>query len=194
MTGNDFINALQKNDAVVIRSLFENYFSYMSGVAVRFSKNDVQAKELLMSCFSACINGFISTRDKTEQDFEIYLKKQFIIEAVRFIRSIRSEYYVASTVYADTDRVKNYSLFDNNEIIDFSGIETPLLVKSVQELVPSQRLVFNLFVVEGMDITSISEMLEASEQTVKSNLEKSRYNLQKNIEKNIKLTKNEQAL
>ena len=35
-------------------------------------------------------------------------------------------------------------------------------------------------------------IVEASEQTVKANLEKARYNLQKNIDKNNKSLKNEQ--
>ena len=90
--------------------------------------------------------------------------------------------------------MRNYNLFENTEIIDYNTVDTPVLVKSLQELVPSQRLVFNLYVIDGYDLPIISEMLEASEQTVKSNLEKARFNLQKNIEKNHKLLKHEQAL
>jgi len=194
VANHEFINALQKNDTAVIRGLFEQHYPTMSGLATRFAKNEAQSKELLLHCFRNCLQSFLNTRERAEVDFTEFFNKQFVIEAVQFIKAIRSEYYVASTVYAESDKDRNYSLFDNNEIIDHNSVDTPVLLKSIQELVPSQRLVFNLFVIESMDVPAISEMLEASEQTVKSNLEKARFNLQKNIEKNIKFVKNEQAL
>ncbi len=194
MADNELIIALSKNDPKTKRDLFENYYQLMAGIAVRYSKNDAQSKELLFAAFDNTLQAFLNNRSKSEVDFDGFFEKQFVIEAVQFIKAIRSEYYVASTVYAPNDKDKNYNLFDNNEIIDFNAVEMPVLIKSFQELVPSQRLVFNLFVIEGMDLLAISELLEASEQAVKSNLEKARYNLQKNIEKNVKFVKHEQAL
>ena len=194
MADNELIIALSKNDPKTKRDLFEKYYQLMAGIAVRYSKNDAQSKELLFAAFDNTLQAFLNNRSKSEVDFDGFFEKQFVIEAVQFIKAIRSEYYVASTVYAPNDKDKNYNLFDNNEIIDFNAVEMPVLIKSFQELVPSQRLVFNLFVIEGMDLLAISELLEASEQAVKSNLEKARYNLQKNIEKNVKFVKHEQAL
>ncbi|MBL7918123.1 MAG: sigma-70 family RNA polymerase sigma factor [Bacteroidia bacterium] len=194
MADNDLIIALSKNDPQTKRDLFEKQYELMAGIAVRYSKNDAQAKDLMFAAFDNTLQAFLNQRSKSEINFEEFFEKQFIYEAVQFIKAIRSEYYVASTVYAPSDRDKNYNLFDNNEIIDFNAVEMPVLIKSFQELVPSQRLVFNIFVIEGIDILAISEMLEASEQTVKSNLEKARYNLQKNIEKNVKFVKHEQTL
>jgi predicted DNA-binding protein YlxM (UPF0122 family) len=54
--------------------------------------------------------------------------------------------------------------------------------------------VFNLHVIDNYTLASISELLETSEQTIKSNLEKARFNLQKAIEKNLKLSNNEQPV
>ena len=51
---------------------------------------------------------------------------------------------------------------------------------------PSQRLVFNLHIADNYSIAEAADLLESGEETVKSNLEKARYNLQKNIEKNLK--------
>ena len=59
---------------------------------------------------------------------------------------------------------------------------------------PSQRLAFNLQVIEGYSLSKISDLLETNEQTVKSNIEKARFNLQKTIEKNLKLNQNEQPV
>ena len=69
-----------------------------------------------------------------------------------------------------------------------------MLIESLHQLVPSQRLIYNLHVVEEYDMRKAADILEASEQTVKANLEKARYNLQKNIDKNFKSQKNEQSV
>lgn len=194
MSTNDLIIALSKNEPQVKKDLFEQHFELMSSMALRFAKNEEQAKELLFESFNKVLQSYLNIRLNDAPDFTDFLKKQFIVEAIAFIKAIRSEYYVASTVVATADRDKNYNLFENTEIIDYNTVDTPILIKSLQELVPSQRLVFNLYVIDGYDLPIISEMLEASEQTVKSNLEKARFNLQKNIEKNHKLLKHEQAL
>jgi len=93
---------------------------------------------------------------------------------------------VASTVYANTPSAKNYNLFEDVSIIDYNNINNDLLIKSIQQLVPSQRLIFNLHIIDGFNLQESAELLEANEHTVKSNLEKARYNLQKGIEKNLK--------
>ncbi len=194
MSNNELIITLAKNDPKIKKELFEQHYELMSGIALRFAKNEAQAKELIFEAFTNILQKYINLRGSEQPEFSDYLKKEFVLEAINFIKAIRSEYYVASTVIASADRDKNYNLFDNNEIIDFSSIDSTILLRSLQELVPSQRLVFNLFVIDGYDLPMISEMLEASEQTVKSNLEKARFNLQKNIEKNHKALKHEQAL
>lgn len=194
MYTNDLIAALTKNDLKVKRELFEQHYELMSSIALRFSKNETQAKELLIYSFDHVLNAYVNHKASTAPDFQEFLRAEFITGAIAFIKSIRSEYYVASTVLATSERDKNYNLFESSEIVDYSSVETPVLVKSLQELVPSQRLVFNLFVIDGFELLNISEMLEASEQTVKSNLEKARFNLQKNIDKNNRTVKHEQAL
>jgi len=194
MSTNDLILALSKNDANVKKELFESHFELMSSVALRFSKNKQQAKELLFASFDKVLQEFVNKKQAQETSFIEFLQKQFIISAIFYIKGIRSEYYVASTVLANSDRDKSYNLFESSEIIDYNAVETDVLTRSLQELVPSQRLVFNLYIIDGFDLQVISDMLEASEQTVKSNLEKARFNLQKNIEKNYKLLKHEQAL
>ena len=193
MTKGDIYNLLTKDDLDAKKALFAELYPFMSSVALRFSKDETQAKELVRSAFDKIIKSYIQNRNKTV-DFSEYLRGRFVTEAVTFIKSIRSEYYVSSTVFAPGERDNAINLFDNIDIIDYNTADTTVITKSVQDLVPSQRLVFNLFVVDGYTTEKISEILETSEQTVKSNLEKARYHFQKNIEKNYKQLKYEQAL
>jgi RNA polymerase sigma-70 factor (ECF subfamily) len=77
-------------------------------------------------------------------------------------------------------------LFENNDLIDFNKTDIETIIKALQILVPSQRLIFNLHVIDGFSIQESAFILETSEETIKSNLEKARFNLQKNIERKLK--------
>lgn len=194
MTEKQLILALIKNDLTVKRKLFDEHFAALSGIALRFSKNEKQAKELLISSFDNCIEKFVNQKSQSIISFSEFILPNFISEAVEFIKNIRNEYFVASTVNVRLESDDhNYSLFENNEIIDFNSINKDIILKAIQKLVPSQRLIYNLHVVDGFSFDKISGILVTSEQTLKSNFEKARFNFQKNIERIMNESKYEQA-
>lgn len=160
---------------------------------LRYAKSHDQANELFNVAFNNCLQKLQHQKHMQLQDLENFFEIEIIKEAIQFIKNIRSEYYVASTVYANNKENKNYDLFESNVIIDFYSIDTDTLINALQQLVPSQRLIYNLHIIEGYGLEEAAQLLEASEQTVKSNLEKARFNLQKNIEKCMKQTKYEQS-
>jgi RNA polymerase sigma-70 factor (ECF subfamily) len=189
MSSAELIQLLQSNDKSASKAAFDKYYSRLASIASRYSKNQSQAEDLLNQAFHACLNKLRGLK-QAPLDLDEYIEKEFITEAITFIKAIRSEYYVSSTIYAPGESSKkNYDLFDTAEIIDYRQIDNEILVKSIQQLVPSQRLIFNLHVVDGFSLPEAAAILEASEGTVKSNLEKARFNLQKNIEKTLKSTK-----
>jgi RNA polymerase sigma-70 factor (ECF subfamily) len=187
-TSPDLAALLQKNDATAGKQLFEAFYGMLAGIAQRYAKSQPQAEEMLHLGFHNCLD-LIRRERQPVADLEKFMEKAFSAECVAFIKSIRSEYYVASTVFASDAATQNYDLFANNEIIDFKRVDNDILIKALQQLVPSQRLVFNLHVIEGYSLEEASVLLESSSQTVKSNLEKARFNLQKNIEKSLKNVK-----
>ncbi|MCE3228498.1 MAG: polymerase subunit sigma-24 [Bacteroidetes bacterium] len=193
MSITEVITGLNKNDASVKKYLFETYFGKLSAISLRYSKSAAQSSEVFNTAFNACLFKLQRQKNNPQFDLDAFMEKEFIQEVVDFIKNIRSEYYVASTVYATSKDNKNYDLFEANDLIDFNAIDNDILVKSLQQLVPSQRLIFNLHVIENYTLEDSSLILEASEQTAKSNLEKARYNLQKNIEKSLKEQQYEQS-
>ena len=123
-----------------------------------------------------------------------FVKNEFISFIVKSIKNIRNEYYVASTVKAVEYIERTYDLFLDSKFIDLKNVNQDILLKSIQELVPSQRLVFNLQVIDNFSLLQTSELLDSSEQSIKSNLEKARFNLQKLIEKNLKINNDGQPV
>ncbi len=193
MTISDLISGLHKNDKSVKKQLFDTYYSPLFAIVIRYSKNQAQATEIFNTGFNNCLQKLQRQKNNSQIDLDVFFEKEIIKECIAFIKNIRSEYYVASTVYATNKENKNYDLFETAEIIDFQTIDSDILIKAIQQLVPSQRLIFNLQIIDGCTQEEAAQLLEASEQTVKSNLEKARFNLQKNIEKCLKEAKYEQS-
>lgn len=192
MLDTEIISACIKNDKVAKKQFYEAFYTQLAVIALRYSKSKEQSTEMVQNGFAFLYNNLHKYKPNSGVSIEQWLKDEFIVFCVEFIRNIRSEYYVASTVRVTDTPVKTYDLFVDSTLTDFKNVEFDVLIKSLQQLVPSQRLIFNLNVVEGYDLCKAAEILEASEQTVKSNLEKARFNLQKNIDKNNKSLKNEQ--
>jgi RNA polymerase sigma-70 factor (ECF subfamily) len=194
MYNKEIIVSITKNDKAAIKEVFENYYGKMAAIALRYCKNQTQANEAINFGFNAFIQKLQHNRNAHTVDIDTTFEPEFIKACASFVKAISSEYYVASTVYANSSSTKNYDLFETSEFIDFNAIDNDVLIKSLQQLVPSQRLVINLHVIDGYTLEETANIIEASLQTVKSSLEKARYNLQKNVEKCYKTMKNEQSL
>ncbi len=192
MLDTEIISACIKNDKVAKKQFYEAFYTQLAVLALRYSKSKEQSIEIVQNGFAFLFNNLHKFKLNGNLSLEQWIKEEFIVFCVGYIRNIRSEYYVASTVRVTDTPVKTYDLFIDSTLTDFKNVEFDVLIKSLHQLVPSQRLIFNLNVVEGYDLCKAAEILEASEQTVKSNLEKARFNLQKNIDKNNKSLKNEQ--
>jgi len=194
MFNKETIALITKNDKDAIKEMFENYYGKMAAIALRYCKNQTQANEAINFGFNSFIQKLQQHRNAQTVDIDNTFEPEFIKACASFVKGISSEYYVASTVYASGSANKNYDLFESNEFIDFNAIDNDVLIRSLQQLVPSQRLVINLHVIDGYTLEETANIIEASLQTVKSSLEKARYNLQKNVEKCYKTMKNEQPL
>lgn len=194
MQQTELISMCLKNDKAAQKQFFELFYSKLSYISLRYSKNLAQSEQIVLKGFSHIFENLDKFNQQSGKTLEEFVIEEFIPFVVMSIKNIRNEYYVASTVWATEPLEKSGDLFFDNVLIDLKNIKSETLLQSIQELVPSQRLVFNLHVIDGYSLASISEILETSEQTIKSNLEKARFSLQKSIEKNIKLSNNEQPV
>lgn len=194
MQESELILACIKNDKAAQKQFFETFYSKLAYTGLRYCKNASQADDITIKGFSHVFSQLDQFKAQNKQTLEEFVTHEFISFVVKHIKEIRNEYYVASTVRAVEHKEGSYDLFMDNGMIDLRNISQEVLLTSIQELVPSQRLVFNMHVIDNYPLASISELLETSEQTIKSNLEKARFNLQKSIEKNLKLRNNEQPV
>ncbi|HWY34257.1 MAG TPA: sigma-70 family RNA polymerase sigma factor [Nitrosopumilaceae archaeon] len=177
------ISLCQRNDRKGQRELYSNYYGKLMGLSLRYSKNKEEATDMLNKGFVKIYNQIGSFKNQTA--FEDWIKGLFISHAVHYLKNNRQEYYITTTIKADEGRA-NADLFHQVADGDPNEISNEGYIKALQQLPPSFRSIFNLYVLDGYTHSQISETLEISEETSKLNLEKARFSLQRTIQQQLK--------
>lgn len=141
------------------------------GISLKYSENYQDAEDTLQ-------DSFLTIFDKIKQynnkgSFEGWLKKIAINTALQKYRKKRPLQLIKEVT--DTEEIVEIDLEDKNLDIDF-------LLNLIQKLPNKYRLVFNLYVLDSYSHKEISEMLNISEGTSKSNLSRARKNLKNELE------------
>ena len=149
--------------------LYNNYCRKMMGVCMWYAKNREEAEEILQDGFMRVfkyLNTFTG-----EGSFEAWMRKIMVSAALTKYRNKSSHLRPVlefSTEFHDIYEEPTFiTQYDERE-----------LVKLIQTLSPAYRLVFNLYVFEGMKHREIAVSLNISESTSKSNLADARKILQ----------------
>jgi RNA polymerase sigma-70 factor, ECF subfamily len=150
----------------------------MFTVCLRYANSREEAKDLLQEGFIKvfdCLHQF-----KFEGSFEGWMKKVVVNNALQKIRSKSHLHAIVSIEDAPQTQA-----FGQQEIL--SKLGTKELLQLIQDLPTVYRLVFNLYVFEGMRHKEISKLLGISEGTSKSNLHDARVILQKKVTQSLHL-------
>lgn len=169
MTEQKAIEGCKKQDRISQKYVFDAYSEGMLMVCMRYVKHLPDAEELLLNGFYnffRTIDRFIYT-DKGS--IGAWLKKIMINECLMFLRKkqcmkITNEDHAAEIGIDDGQTGR----MNANEIFQL-----------ILTLPPGYRTVFNLFVVEGYSHKEIATLLDITEGTSKSQLNKARVQLQK---------------
>lgn len=170
----DLIQACIRQERWAQQRVYEDHYSKMMSICLRYATQEEEAQDMLHE-------GFI----KVFRYIERY-KPGTSIQA--WIRTI-----IVNTCidhYRRNHRHRSEQLDDNTNLIsnDVSALDkltAEEILVHVQNLTPSYRMVFNLYVLEGYSHKEIGEMLEITESTSRSNLVKARLKLQAALKRKI---------
>lgn len=162
-------------------SLYNLLSKKMFVVCLRYSKNREEAEEILQEGFMKVFQ-FIH-QYKNTGSFEGWVRKIMMNCALQRYRS-KSDLHAVINI----DLVKEESLANDENAISKIGAKELLLM--VQRLSPAYRMVFNLYVFEGLKHREIAELLNISEGTSKSNLSDARALLQKAVNNSLQSYQN----
>lgn len=171
MTEEKAIEGCRRQDRKAQKYLWDAYADAMLMVCMRYLKNLHDAEEMML-------NGFYNFFNKIDRfDYSgpgsvgPWLKKIMVNECLAFLRK-------KGGLQLSPDMGAMDVVADNDIIGRMSAAE---IYRYIIELPPGYRTVFNLYVVEGMSHKEIAGLLEISEGTSKSQLNKARAMLQKRI-------------
>ena len=149
--------------------LYNLYASKMMGICMWYARNREEAEEILQDGFMRVFTYMHKFSGKGS--FEGWVRTTMVSAALSKYRN--KSYHLRPVIQFDSD---THEMSEDAGFI--SQYDEKELVKLVQTLSPAYRMVFNLYVFEGLKHREIAEALKISESTSKSNLADARKILQ----------------
>lgn len=169
MSLNQLIENCKINDTKAQGELYKLYASKLFSLCLKYSRNYAEAEDNLQDAFLTIFDKIKQYENKGS--FEGWIKRIVINTALQ-------RYRIEKVL-----NIVNEDISENIEIeMDDDDISLKYLLQIIQELPDRYRLVFNLYVMDGYSHKDISEMLDVTIGTSKSNLARARQILKKTIE------------
>ena len=151
-------------------SLYQIFSPKMYGVCLRYAKNASEAEDSLQEGFLKVFTKIKSFRN--EGSLEGWIRKIMV--------NVSLEKYRKQQLMLPTEDMGKYDNVNYSDDI-ISTISANDLLEIIQELPPRYKMVFNLYVMEGMSHQEIAKEMGITEGTSKSNLARARGILQEKV-------------
>ncbi len=170
------IRACAKGKRKAFNKLYEMYAPKMLGVCLRYGKSYAEAEDVLQE-------GFIKVFQKIESfafqgSFDGWIRRVMVNTAINHYHAQKK--YYENELYASSSEEEGERMETDNGF-DEEQIPSEILMAMIQNLPAGYKMVFNLYVFEGMTHADIASTLNISENTSKTQLFKARNKLKKEI-------------
>jgi len=170
------------------KKLYTSFYGYAMAVCDRYTNNQDDAVEILNDGFLKVfkeIYRYKPAYTDVVSSFKGWLRKIMVYTAIDHFRKNHKHQFTT-----DLDNGVVQVASHAEDALDRISYEE--IIRSIQDLTPGYRTVFNLFIIEGFTHEEISDKLGISIGTSKSNLAKARRQLQKILfqQNQIQVTKN----
>lgn len=165
-----YILACQAKEEWALKKLYEDHYSVMLPVCMRYASCEDDALDILHE-------GFIKV-------FRYIAKYQAGTSLGSWIRRIMintSIDYYRKEKRRRTDSLENAYSLSSKHVDAVSEMSAQEIIKALQTLSPAYRSVFNLYVIEGYSHKEVADILKITESTSRSNLVKARTKLKQQL-------------
>ena len=164
------IAAARKGKTEAQRAIYSQFYGYGMSISVRYAENSEEAEEILNDTFMKVFKNLGNYNPN--HSFKSWFRRILINTAIDYHRKYQKYRHTlgishAYSVSVDTDIMANMSAKE--------------ILALVQQLAPSYRTVFNMYVMEGYKHKEIGQRLGITEATSRATLASARYKLQKMI-------------
>ncbi|SDZ81354.1 RNA polymerase sigma-70 factor, ECF subfamily [Arachidicoccus rhizosphaerae] len=172
MEATTIIQECKNNQPWAQKALFERFAPVMMNVCRRYIGNHHDSEEVMLSGFMQFFEKIKLFEYRGEGSIQAYLGRIMVNQSLMFLRKHQT------MVYADLQ--ENFISESQDALDELSAQE---IMRLITALPTGYRVVFNLFVIEGLSHQQIAELLQIKEGTSKSQLSKARRLLQQMITK-----------
>ena len=165
------IEKCQKKDAKAQAELYKIFAPKLYGVCLKYCSNKSIADDLFQDAFITIFNKI--NQFKHKGSFEGWAKRITINTVLQHFKKQKFHQEINDNLI--TDENEEFEIEDENLNLNY-------LLELIKELPNQYRLVFNLYVLDGYSHSEISEALNISTGTSKSNLSRAKQLLRKRIE------------
>lgn len=154
--------------------LFDMYYKHMYNISRRILNNHNDVEDVLIISFTKIFENIEKLEFRGELTFTKWIKTIVINESIRFVKKRDQVKYDDHIPELSTDSEFDYNL---------TNIDVEQIYYIIESMPSGYRLVFNLFAIEGYSHREISDLLNISENTSKSQLRKARLDIIKKMNK-----------
>ena len=165
-----YIKKCVENDREAQLKLYQLFSPILYGLCLKYMRNEDDAKDVFQEAFVIAFQKI--GQYKFEGSFEGWIKRIFINKLLETLKKKKKDVLFLDVF--DTEIAEE-------EELELAPIEHEKLLEYIQELPDQYRMVFNLFIFEKMKHKEIAELLQITEGTSKSNLNRAKSILKKRI-------------
>lgn len=170
----ELIIRAQNGNIAAFEELIYNYDKKVLALALKYVKNEDDAKDIYQDVFIRVFKGLKRFQFKSE--FSTWLYR--IVINVCLTHKTRSNKREFVSIYPDSDEESEnmntgLEIIDNNPMPDRSVTSAEIsehINSAIETLSPRQKMIFILKHYEGYKLTEIAEMLQCGEGTIKKYL------------------------
>lgn len=163
---------LKKGKSYASGKVYDGYERYWFRVCLRYARNRSEAQDLMQVGVSKVFHS-INTFNAQKASFKTWSTTIIIRESIHFLKK-----HLWQQTFTDIDLVENKTI----QPTIFEQLRTNEIIQVIQKLPSGYRMIFNLFEIEGYSHKEISELLDITVGTSKSQLYKAKKMLQTQIE------------
>jgi RNA polymerase sigma-70 factor (ECF subfamily) len=174
-TEEDWIEGCRKGNPKSQEMLYKHYYGYAMSICLQYSKKEEETVEILNDAFFKIFTK-ISQYDK-EQSFKSWIRKIIINSAIDYYRKNNKN------THQNIDEITAPEQEISTDIL--SQLSANEILELLQKLPENQRIVFNLYEIEGYSHDEIAEKLGMSSSVSRTNLFRAKQQLKVLIEKHF---------
>jgi RNA polymerase sigma-70 factor (ECF subfamily) len=167
----DLIKNCIDNNTIAQREFYDLFAPKMLSICHRYAESASDAEDIFQEGFMRVFENLHQVKD--EKALEWWMKRIFINEALKLYNKNKR-----ISLVEDLSLIKPVQAYEHN-VLDKLG--TDEITRIIQKLPDKMRIVFNMYAIEGFSHKEISEIMNISEGTSKSNLHDARKILQRKI-------------